>query len=58
METLNLNIEQYIISDLENIFSLPYNYTNETLHDSIMKFKNLVKSASLGESKKKTFISL
>ena len=53
METLNLNIEQYIISDLENIFSLPYNYTNETLHDSIMKFKNLVGSASLGESKKK-----
>ena len=53
MENLNLNIEQYIISDLENIFSLPYNYTNETLQDSIIKFKNLVKSASLGESKKK-----
>ena len=53
MENLNLNIQQYIISDLENIFSLPYNYTNETLQESITKFKNLVKSASLGESKKK-----
>lgn len=53
MENLNLNIEHYILNDLEKIFGLPYDYTNSILDKYILKFSNLVKNAGLEPEKKR-----